>query len=49
MGPTVVLSLINVTVVEGEPVEIQITLEDGDPRLNIRLLMLGIAVQRNVL
>ena len=44
-GPTVVLPLVKVTVVATEPVEVQVRVEDGDPGVNIRgLVMLGIAV-----
>ena len=41
-GPTVVPSLVKLTVVAGEPVEVQVRLEDGDPAVNTRgLVMLG--------
>ena len=44
-GPTVVLSLTKMTVVATEPVEVQVRVEDGDPGVNIKgLVMLGIAV-----
>ena len=40
-GPTVVLPLMKVTVVAGEPVEMQVTV-DGDPEVNSRgSLMVG--------
>ena len=44
-GPTVVLSLMKVTVVATEPVEVQARVEDGDPGVNIKgLEMLGTTV-----
>ena len=41
-GPTVVPSLTKVTVVAGEPVEVQVRVEDEDPGVNTRgLVMVG--------
>ena len=46
-GPTVVLSVMKVTVVATEPVEVQVRVEDEDPGVNTRgLMMLGIAARR---
>ena len=48
-NPTVVvLSLVKVTVVATEPVEVQVRVEDEDPGVNIRgLVMLGLAAGRS--
>ena len=46
---TVVLSLERVTVVAGEPVEVQVRLEFEDPRVNIRGLMMEGGAGRDTL
>ena len=45
-GPTVVSSLVKVTVVATEPVEVQVRVEDMDPGVNVRLVMLGVAGEK---
>ena len=45
-GPTVVSSLVKVTVVATEPVEVQVRVEDMDPGVNTRLVMLGTAGEK---
>ena len=46
-GPTVVLSLMKVTVVATEPVEVQVRVEDEGSRVNTRgLVMLGMAGEK---
>ena len=45
-GPTVVPSLVKVTVVATEPVEVQVRVEDMDPGVNVRLVMLGAAGEK---
>ena len=44
--PTVASSLMKVTVVATEPVEVQVRVEDEDPGVNIRLVMLGVAGEK---
>ena len=47
-GPTVVLPLMKVTVVATEPVEVQVRVEDEDPRVNTsELVMVGAATGRD--
>ena len=48
-GPTVVPSLMKVTVVATEPVEVQVKVEDEVPGVNVRLVMLGIAEVKYIL
>ena len=45
-GPTVVSSLVKVTVVATEPVEVQVRVEDEAPGVNVRLVMLGTAAEK---
>ena len=45
-GPTVVSSLVKVTVVATEPVVVQVRVEDMDPGVNNRLVMLGVAGEK---
>ena len=48
-GPTALPSLMKVTVVAIEVVEVQVRLEDEDPRVNTRgLVMLGIAAAESI-
>ena len=48
-GPTVVPSLMKVTVVATEVVELHVRLDDEDPGVNIReLIMLGLAAGRDI-